>query len=149
MITSKRYNKNFNNYNNINSLEEKRRASFEKRTAVVRREKSILFALFVGAFLFTLLFFNNKTNAKNFAGNDDSVKMYKSITIYSGDTFESIANEYMSDEYSSQVKYIKEMLSINGMSEDSKLIPGNNIIIPYYMSKSIAQTPMIEISLAQ
>ena len=132
---------------NIRTLN--RREAYIKRTAVVRREKLILSIIFIAAFLFSLLFFTNKTNAGNFKDDSNSVKMYKSITIYSGDTLESIAEEYMSDEYSSVNKYINEVLSINSMTLDTTLVAGNNIIVPYYMSKSISTDPVIEISLAK
>ena len=137
------------NRNKIRNNKINRRAAYIKRTAVVRRQRSILLAVFVIVFAFTAICFTNRVHAGNFNLNSDSVKMYKSVTIYSGDTFESIAQKYMTNEYSSVNKYICELTSINGMSSDSKLIPGNKIIVPYYMSKSISSNPVIEISLAK
>lgn len=137
-----------NKRRNINR-EHYRRVEYIRRTAIVRRERFILASLFIVIFLFSILFFTNKTSANNFAHDSNSVKLYKSVTIYAGDTLESIASDYMSDEYSSVVKYVNELLAINSMNSDTVLIPGNKIIVPYYMSKSIAQNPVIEISLAQ
>ena len=128
-----------------------RRQQYYKRTAVVYKERLLITIICIIAFIFSLLFFNHKTNAANFAANSNAVKMYKSITIFSGDTLESIANEYMSNEYSSVNKYVNEVLSINGMNSESKLIVGNNIVIPYYSDKNtcynnMSANPVIEIS---
>lgn len=127
-----------------------RREQYYKRTAVVYRERLLITVICIIAFMFSLILFNHKTNAANFSSDNSSVKMYKSITIFSGDTFESIANAYMSNEYSSVNKYINEVLSINGMNSESKLIAGNNIIVPYYCDKiagdNISSNPVIVIS---
>ena len=135
------------------------REEYIRRSLIIRREKVlmekiVLSFLFFITLLVSVMFISSKVSAGNFKNksSEDSVKMYKSIMVYAGDTFESIAEQYMTDEYSSEVKYIKEVLSINGMTEASKLVPGNNIIIPYYMSESIinqSYDPVIEISLAQ
>ena len=56
----------------------------------------------------------------------------------------------MSNEYSSVNKYINEVLSINGMNSDTKLVVGNKIVIPYYINKNdsnnMSANPVIEIS---
>ena len=134
-------------YRSNRDMADYRRAVYEHRTAVVRKERMILIAVFCLALFITSFILTGRVYADNNTASD-SVKMYKSITIYAGDTLETIAAEYMSDEYSSVVKYINEVSSINGLNVDSELTPGNNIIIPYYMSKSISNNPVIEISLA-
>lgn len=58
-------------------------------------------------------------------------KYYKSITIESGDTIWSIAQQYMDDDYLSVNDYIEEVEAINDISSD-KITAGNSIIIPYY-----------------
>ena len=127
-----------------------RREAYIKRTAVVRKQKIALVIIFSLVLLTSLTFISSKAYAGNFKSNSDSVKVFKSVTVYSGDTLESIAANYMSDEYSSVRSYINEVMSINGITDCTKLIPGNKIIIPYYMSKSIeTHCPVIEISLAQ
>lgn len=143
-----------NSNNRRDYREYKLRKSMNERKRVVYRERKLLLSVFALIVMFSVLFFSSKVNAGNFInkGNSNSIKMYKSIMIYAGDSFNSIAKEYMGDEYSSENKYISEILSINGMNEASKLIPGNRIIIPYYMSESIENelvgNPVIEISLA-
>jgi len=111
-----------------------RRASYIKRTEQVRRQKRVLVITFILAFIFTSVILSGKAYAGNHKTDSNSVKKYKSIMIYSGDTMESIAAEYMTDEYSSSVKYINEVYSINGINNATVLIPGNHIIIPYYES---------------
>ena len=137
------------NYRYYTERELSRREVYISRTATVRRERLIIAAIFSIVMIISIMFFSTRVNAENFNKESDSTKMYKSVTIYLGDTFESIAEEYMSDEYSSEAKYIDEVLSINGMTKASKLIPGNNIIIPYYMSKSIDTGSVIEFSLVK
>lgn len=124
-----------------------RREAYLRRTEIVRREKFILISLFIIALFISITFISSKTYAGNFKSNNDSVKLFKSITIYSGDTVESIAAEFMSDEYSSEASYIAELTKINGITAHTNLIPGNKLIVPYYMDNSIETTcPVIEIS---
>ncbi len=145
----------YNNSYNYNEYQNRREAHF-RRVAAARREqvfiqKAILVVVFIITLFFSITFVSSKVNASNIRNNNDSVKMYKSIMVYSGDTLESIATKYMTEEYGSVNKYMKEVVSINGLDPAAKLIPGNKIIIPYYMSESINSdiNPIIEISLAQ
>lgn len=128
-----------------------RREVYIRRTKVVKRERILLVVLFCFALFFSIIFVSSKTYAGNFKNtNSDSIKMFKSITIYSGDTLESIANKYMTEEYSSQISYIKELSSINGFSSTAVLIPGNRIIVPYYSTNNtVSLDPVIEISSAK
>lgn len=127
-----------------------RREAYIKRTAVVRTEKMILVSLFLVALIISIMIISSKTYAGNFKSDNNSVKLFKSVTIYAGDTLESIAADYMTEEYSSVSSYIKEITSINGICEDHNLIPGNKLIVPYYTSKNMElMDPVIEISLAE
>jgi len=123
-----------------------RREAYIKRTEQVNRQKCFLFTTFCVAFVIASIIISAKTYAGNKKVNNDSVKMYKSIMIYSGDSLESIADTYMTEEYASVNKYINEVASINGMSKETELIPGNKIIIPYYESNH--QPSVIEFQLA-
>ena len=139
----------FNMKNNY-YREYNRRQQYYNRTVVVYKERLLISIICITVFLFSLLLFNHKTEAANFSANSNAVKMYKSITVFSGDTLESIADEYMSNEYSSVNKYINEVLSINGMNSDTKLVVGNKIVILYYINKNdsnnMSANPVIEIS---
>lgn len=123
-----------------------RRESYIKRTEQVRRQKRFLAVTFIIAFIITSMFLSAKAYAGNNKADSNSVKKYKSVMIYSGDTIESIASEYMSNEYSSVSKYIKEVYSINGINNATTLIPGNHIVVPYYESSNTEST--IEFQLA-
>ncbi len=65
-------------------------------------------------------------------------KYYTSITIESGDTLWSIAEEYMYDEYDSVEEYVNELIKINGLTSD-KLYAGNNLVVVYCGDSSIAK----------
>jgi len=58
-------------------------------------------------------------------------KYYTSIQIESGDTLWAIANEYITDEYTDMNEYIREVCSINHISED-EIHAGQYIVVPYY-----------------
>lgn len=58
-------------------------------------------------------------------------KYFTCITIGCDDTLWTIANEYMTEEYSSIDAYIKEVKSINNLTSD-KINRGASLIVPYY-----------------
>lgn len=85
----------------------------------------ITFSLSMSSFL---------SNAKD-DSNPTYYKYYKSITIESGDTLWSIAQDYMDDEhYDSVNDYIKEVKQINVLNGDD-ITYGEHLIVPYYASK--------------
>ena len=59
-------------------------------------------------------------------------KYYTSITVHGGDTLETIADKYISDEYKDLDSYINEVCMINNLDEDKTIYAGENIVIPYY-----------------
>ncbi len=61
-------------------------------------------------------------------------KYYTTITVESGDTLWSIAEEYRTEEYASLNKYIDELKSINNLT-DSTIISGSSLVVPYYSSE--------------
>ena len=61
-----------------------------------------------------------------------STKYYTSISVESGDSLWNIADEYMTDEYSSTQEYIDEVVSINNLTNASSITAGTNLLIPYY-----------------
>lgn len=70
------------------------------------------------------------------SAKDDSsptyYKYYKSITIESGDTLWSIAQEYMDDEhYASVNDYINDVKQINALKSNG-ITYGEHLIVPYY-----------------
>ena len=68
---------------------------------------------------------------KTQASTDAPVKLYKSISISSGDSLWSIAESYMDPEYYGDGRdYIDEVKSINGIGD--LIYSGESIVIPYY-----------------
>ena len=63
-------------------------------------------------------------------------KCYESIMIYFGDTLESVADTYRTEEYPDVDSFISEICQINHLKEHTALVPGNYIIIPSYCSVS-------------
>jgi cell division protein YceG involved in septum cleavage len=64
-------------------------------------------------------------------------KMVKSVKIESGDTLWSIANDYMTKEYSDITLYIEEIKRSNGLADDT-IHEGHYIIVPYYTNNQVA-----------
>lgn len=98
---------------------------------VINPYKYILMLLiFIFISLIFIVIINRSTYAKDTSNCRN--KLYKSITIYAGDSIDSIADNYESCGYSDQKQFVKELCHINNINESSNLIAGNFIIIPYY-----------------
>lgn len=107
---------------------------YARVTAYQRRstaKRSFLMCLiFIVITICTIFFVKSHIYASN---NDNNMKkQYKSITIYCGESVESIVSDYSEYGYSSDAKFMKELCSINSISADTVLIAGNHLIIPYY-----------------
>lgn len=86
---------------------------------------------------FSVCFFSFKTKAQNEA-EEVAYKYYKSIVVDSGDTIWDYAEEYAhEDYYDSYESYIKEVIRINAMQDDS-IQSGQYLIIPYYSYEFIS-----------
>ena len=97
-------------------------------------KKQWLFGIvIIFAIVFAAIFFGKSLNSE--AHSQDMpirYKYYTSITVHSGDTLESIAKEYISDEYKGVDSYVKEVCMINHIEEGGKIFAGENIVVPYY-----------------
>ncbi len=121
-----------NNYNSEN--DRYRRTALAKR----RRERMMkrrLIALGVMAsviiFMAIILTFSFSSDASNM--NNEEYKYYTSVSVETGDSVWTIAEEYMDDlHYRSTKEFVNEIASINRISPDSLLKSGTNLIIPYY-----------------
>lgn len=126
-------NRNYNRRNNVNSFEYrdyKRAIAKAKRSNIVMMQYTAIIALFIMALIVSILFISSNAYANN--NSNDRVKKYKSVMIYGGDSMETIADKNITDEYKTEAKFIKEVCAINNITEDTKLVPGNHIIVPYY-----------------
>ncbi len=58
-------------------------------------------------------------------------KYFTSIRVEAGDSLWSIAEDYVSSEYSGISEYVDELMFMNGMS-DSRIYAGDYITVTYY-----------------
>lgn len=104
-----------------------------QREKQVKRQRRIIFSV-----MFAVVLLIAVLSIKHFAyasANPDELprmKYYTSIMIYNGDTLESITSKYITKEYKSAEQYIYEIRCMNHLSEDTSLIAGNYLTIPYY-----------------
>ena len=107
------------------------------RAREVRREKLFLI---IGVLITMALcsFFSVKAfaNTDNTQADSFGTKQYRSVMIYCGDTVGSIAEENYSYEFSSVDRIEREIRSINHLSSDEVLVPGNYLVIPYFRHAS-------------
>ena len=93
--------------------------------AMAKRVSLLIVSLILLCFL-AVSFKNIKSVAHE---NDRSFnKFYMSIEIEPGDSLWSIANHYMTDDYSSIDAYINELRSLNNLESD-ELIAGNYLSV--------------------
>ena len=60
---------------------------------------------------------------------------YTDIVIQKVESLWDIANEHMTEEYDSPKTYIKEVKSINSLTDVDKIYAGQRIVIPYYSTE--------------
>lgn len=96
---------------------------------ISRKKITIIVAIIVLSVIY--LGVTNKDASEADATNA-STKYYTCISVESGDSLWNIANEYMTDEYSSTQEYIDEVVSINNLANASSITAGTNLLIPYY-----------------
>ena len=75
--------------------------------------------------------FGMSTNARSIHDHPE-YKYFMSYELEYGDSLWTIASTYADDHYVSIEEYIDEVCIINSISEESSLIAGTNLIIPYY-----------------
>jgi len=92
--------------------------------------------IFCAITLFSVLSLKYFTFAQD-SESSDGRKLYKSVTIYCGDTVESISSEYIKYGYADKRTFTTEICHINNISSYSELVAGNYLIIPYIEPYSI------------
>lgn len=90
-------------------------------------------SLGIGVILITFIFlsmgaFDGESNVNASTHNE---KYFKCIEVSVDDTLWSIAEDNISEEYSSIDDYINEVKNINGLISD-KIYSGATLIVPYY-----------------
>ena len=125
------------NYIDIDREDQRRREAREHRRALrMRRDKKkkmlIGFALVLVVSILLIPQLTIKTNA------NDGYKYYTDIIIQPGDNLWKIANKYADPDYYKDISsYIAEVQHINHIENDSHIVSGQMLIIPYYADEYI------------
>lgn len=108
----------------------------------MRLQNSLLFIhrhykIILGVVAFLLIFGTLAIGAGDGSDRVDAStyneKYFMCIKVEEDDTLWTIAEEYISEEYSSIEEYIDEVKSINNLTSD-KIYNGATLVIPYYAS---------------
>lgn len=75
--------------------------------------------------------FSNKLIRTNAADIYSTQKYYTSVEVKAGDTLWQLADQYMTDDYSSKKEFIAEIVTINSL-ESEQIYSGCYLVIPYY-----------------
>ncbi len=109
------------------------KSSFQRKLTIMFEKKPTMIIL--GVFLFTVIllsFFNISTQVIA-EKSPSKEKLVTSVKIEQGDSLWSIAETYMTEEYSDIYTYIDEIKRSNGLTSDV-IHEGAYIIVPYYPS---------------
>lgn len=101
-----------------------------KRRALKRRiRRSVLVLTAVLLLGMVLTGFSRMTVAK-----DPTYRYYTAVTVRCNDTLWNIAQENMTEEYSSVKAYMKDIMEVNNMKTDA-VYYGQKLILPYYSTE--------------
>jgi len=108
--------------------------SSRRQREVAQKQIAVLFCSVIAVVMMCSIMFST-INAQA-APSKTINKYYTSIQIESGDTLWEIADEYITDDYTNMNEYIREVCSINHISED-EIHAGQYIVVPYYAADII------------
>lgn len=122
----------YGNYDYMDRVENRRCRRLAAAKQVKRRKMLIIIGVMIT--MAFISFFSIKAFANTDSTSSDSfgTKQYKSVMIYCHDTVESIAADNYGFGFSSVDDMAREIRSINNLTADEALIPGNYIVIPYF-----------------
>ena len=90
------------------------------------RRRSLCISILSVSFLLIIFFCNFKVIAEKPA----IYKYYTEVRVGRGDTLWSIADRFMTEEYTSRRAYVREIQKINNLG--CELQYGKRILVPYY-----------------
>ena len=96
---------------------------------ISNKKVTIIVAIIIAAVLYVSI---THMDASEADATNASTKYYTCISVESGDSLWDIAQKYMTDEYTSTHDYIDDVVSINNLNNDSSIVAGTNLVIPYY-----------------
>ena len=102
----------------------------------MKKIKSIILALCLIAIC--AVSYSSLISSANSGTESKMYKYYTGITVKSGDSLWSIADEFIDyGQYGSRESYVNEVCSINHIEDDSMLRAGQRLIVPYYSSEFV------------
>ena len=111
--------------------ERQKRATIKKRKQIAKRRMILLLAALFVITLGSIVFGTIFSKAKNPSADVPQYKYYKSITIESGDSLWSIAEEYCNDSYEDTREYVHELKQLNSLTSDT-IYAGQHLLVAYY-----------------
>ncbi len=114
------------NYGEANRM---KRNHSKKYGDVQQRQVTISFCSIIAVVIMCSVFFSSIITQA--APRKNTYKYYTSIQIKTGDTLWEIAGRYMTNEYDDRNEYMREVCSINHISED-EIHAGQFLVVPYY-----------------
>jgi nucleoid-associated protein YgaU len=107
-----------------------------RRQQDMRKRAMILVVTFCLVLISAFSYSSIKSNAGS--GDDMKFKYYTTVTVQSGDTLWSIADDYIDySEYKNKEAYISEVKSINRMDDTADIRSGQKITVPYYSNEFV------------
>lgn len=109
--------------------------ALQKKLARQIQVRNQLLILMLAAFIvLSISFFFNSISSEASIESNRTYKYFKSVEVQNGDTLWSIAEANKDDHYVSTEQYIKEVKSMNSLSNNTITV-GQHILIPYYSSE--------------
>ncbi len=97
----------------------------------IHRHYKMIFAAIAVVLCICLLFAGAAGKEGRVNASAHNEKYFKCIDVEYNDTLWSIAEDNMSEEYTSVEAYIAEVKNINGLTSD-KIYSGATLVVPYY-----------------
>ncbi len=110
-----------------------KKSRINRKKQVKKQLVRFLTALVLIVLTVCVILFSNK-NITNADENGESVKLnkyYKTITIESGDTLWSIADEYKSGSNKNTKEFVSELKSMNNLHSD-EIMSGQKLLVAYF-----------------
>lgn len=124
---------------NIRQMNDRELRSYRRamRLRRIRRSRAMIF--FLGLWSAVCILLVCMLSVQPVRSNaSDGFKYYAGITVESGDTLWSLADDYIDyGHYKSKDVYLAEIRSINHLDECCTILPGQLLIVPYYSDEFV------------
>ena len=123
--------KNIDIYNMTDREFRTYKRKLRRRREKVKKITSIILALCL--IMICVVSYRSLISSANSGTDQKAYKYYTGITVKSGDSLWSIADEFIDyEKYNDKESYVNEVCSINHIENDSELRIGQRLIVPYY-----------------